>query len=217
MNFLKAIIITVAVCFSAITLASCEHEHTWNSGEITTEPTAEKSGVITYTCTDCGEKKTESIALKTTVTEEEWSAAFLKDNFTITGYVTERDRRESLTMKITPSAIYTENDGYESYLILKEGEWYLCYTEGIGNLMKGVSASVQFTLQSFHAPSDFADYTYDEEARAYKSGSYAVYFENGSITRFDYCEEDDGIVTHSFTFSEYGTTEVDLPYTPKNG
>ena len=36
-------------------------EHTWNDGEITTEPTEEAEGVKTYTCGVCGETKTESI------------------------------------------------------------------------------------------------------------------------------------------------------------
>lgn len=36
--------------------------HTWNHGEVTTKPTCAKEGVKTYTCTRCGETKTESIA-----------------------------------------------------------------------------------------------------------------------------------------------------------
>lgn len=40
------------------------HTHTWNSGTITTNATCTAAGVKTYTCTSCGEKKTESIAAK---------------------------------------------------------------------------------------------------------------------------------------------------------
>lgn len=36
-------------------------EHSWNDGEITTEPTEEKEGVKTFTCTDCGATKTEAV------------------------------------------------------------------------------------------------------------------------------------------------------------
>ena len=36
-------------------------EHTWNDGEVTTEPTYTEKGVKTYTCTVCGETKTEEI------------------------------------------------------------------------------------------------------------------------------------------------------------
>ena len=37
-------------------------DHTWDNGVVTTEPTTEHEGVKTYTCTGCGETKTESIA-----------------------------------------------------------------------------------------------------------------------------------------------------------
>ena len=37
------------------------NNHTWDSGVVTTEPTAEKEGVKTYTCTVCNETKTETI------------------------------------------------------------------------------------------------------------------------------------------------------------
>lgn len=45
--------------------------HRWNDGEITTEPTATSPGVITYTCLDCGETKTEEIGAKVRISEDE--------------------------------------------------------------------------------------------------------------------------------------------------
>lgn len=36
-------------------------DHTWNDGEITTEPTTTTEGVKTYTCTACGYTKTETV------------------------------------------------------------------------------------------------------------------------------------------------------------
>lgn len=36
-------------------------DHTWNDGEITTEPTTTTEGVKTYTCTVCGDTKTETV------------------------------------------------------------------------------------------------------------------------------------------------------------
>ena len=50
--------------------ATCEHteevmdkaEHAWNQGEVTTEATIDAAGVKTYTCTECGQTKTEEIA-----------------------------------------------------------------------------------------------------------------------------------------------------------
>lgn len=38
-----------------------KNDHTWDNGVVTTEPTAEKDGVKTYTCTVCNETKTETI------------------------------------------------------------------------------------------------------------------------------------------------------------
>ncbi len=38
------------------------HDHEWDEGKVTTPATAAKEGVITYTCKNCGETKTESIA-----------------------------------------------------------------------------------------------------------------------------------------------------------
>lgn len=37
-------------------------EHAWNEGEVTTAATCTTEGVMTYTCTKCGETKTEAIA-----------------------------------------------------------------------------------------------------------------------------------------------------------
>ena len=49
--------------------ATCAHtnevsgkaEHNWNDGVVTTEPTEENTGVKTYTCTDCGQTKEETL------------------------------------------------------------------------------------------------------------------------------------------------------------
>ncbi len=37
------------------------HTHSWNSGQVTSAPTCSQAGVRTYTCTGCGQTKTESI------------------------------------------------------------------------------------------------------------------------------------------------------------
>lgn len=36
-------------------------DHNWNDGTVTVQPTKEADGVKTYTCTDCGETKTETL------------------------------------------------------------------------------------------------------------------------------------------------------------
>lgn len=61
--------------------ATCEHtteidakaEHTWDSGEITTQPGCETDGVITYTCTVCDATKTETIDPTGHTYAKDWS------------------------------------------------------------------------------------------------------------------------------------------------
>lgn len=45
-----------------------KHDHVWNGGEITTAATCTSTGIRTYTCTICNEKKTEQIQ----VLEHDW-------------------------------------------------------------------------------------------------------------------------------------------------
>ena len=40
---------------------AAEKEHAWDTGKVTLEPTATTEGILTYTCTSCGETKTELI------------------------------------------------------------------------------------------------------------------------------------------------------------
>ena len=47
-------------------------EHNWNSGVVTTPATHLELGVKTFTCTDCGETKTEDVAKLTAHTYGEW-------------------------------------------------------------------------------------------------------------------------------------------------
>lgn len=192
-------------------------EHTWNDGEITTPATKESDGIKTFTCTACRQTKTESVQLKTTVTKAEWDAALAMGNFTMSGFITERDKQETLTMKITENLIYTENDGIERYVAKQSDNWHMTDGKEMGMVMNGVSASVKFALMSFHMP-EYESFLYDEQTKSYvyinsgTSGFYQfnVHFENGRIVKIDGCE-DMGGVTHSLTFTDYGTTVVELP------
>lgn len=61
--------------------ATCGHdeevkdkaEHTWNSGEITTEPTCTEPGVKIYTCTVCDATKTETVSATGHTYSDKWS------------------------------------------------------------------------------------------------------------------------------------------------
>lgn len=54
--------VSVGVSGGSVTVeaAACK-EHTWDAGTVTTAATCGKEGVMTFTCTACGEKKTEAI------------------------------------------------------------------------------------------------------------------------------------------------------------
>ena len=62
--------------------ATCEHkdeisgkaEHSWDDGVVTTEPTCTEAGAMTYTCTVCGETRTEEIASKGHTYSDEWKS-----------------------------------------------------------------------------------------------------------------------------------------------
>ena len=97
MKKLISVFLIVCMCLSAFTLlvacgepekpsgeqngsdenGSGGHEHVWDAGEITTAATKEADGVKTFTCTSCGETKTEAVKYtpRTTVTEDEWKTA----------------------------------------------------------------------------------------------------------------------------------------------
>lgn len=52
-----------------VTVKADTHEHTWDAGVMTTMPTTTSNGVVTYTCTECQETKTEDFVVAGTVTE----------------------------------------------------------------------------------------------------------------------------------------------------
>ena len=165
----------------------------------------------------CGRTDSDGDGVRTTVSEAEWNEAFLKSNFTINGFITERDERESLAMKFSEDTIYTENGGYTMYCVKQSDGWHMTDGTEVGPVMNGVSASVSFAMMSFHLP-EYSSFSYDEATKSYvyvnsgDSGFYQfnVYFEYGFISRIEGCE-DAGATSHSFTFTDYGTTVVELP------
>ena len=58
------------------TEAVAKIEHTWNEGEVTKEPSVDEEGVMTFTCTVCGETKTEAIPK---LTAAEYASSLISD------------------------------------------------------------------------------------------------------------------------------------------
>lgn len=89
----RTIIIALSLVLVLLAFTSCEeeiHVHTWDEGKETTPVTCEKDGEKTFTCTECGETKTEII--KT-------SGHDFKDTIiTPAGYFTEGLKRVECTL-----------------------------------------------------------------------------------------------------------------------
>ena len=66
-KFLKLVVALVALFLlgaSALMLASCkeeQHVHQWDAGTVTTQPTCSTDGVKTFTCSGCGETRSEPV------------------------------------------------------------------------------------------------------------------------------------------------------------
>ena len=91
---ISLVILTAALALaSAIGLAACDDEqntscteHAWDSGNVTREATCAEAGETTYTCTVCGETKTEPIAKSTT---HSWDAGEVdQPDITVEGSIT---------------------------------------------------------------------------------------------------------------------------------
>ena len=126
---------------------------------------------------------------KTTVTSEEWTAAFNLTNATASGYLTENGQQESVIFKIDDTVYYSENDGYSAFCVEKDGKYYL-YAEGDkeGQEIDGFSISVGAVLRSFHLP-EYEKFSYDEKSASYVSENpeypeglrkFNLYFNDGN-------------------------------------
>ena len=68
------------------TVGSVKTEHSWDSGKITTEPTAQAEGVKTYTCTICHATKTEAVAKLPAESEKPQTGLKKGQKVTVKGY-----------------------------------------------------------------------------------------------------------------------------------
>ena len=91
-KFLKLMIALVALFLlgsSALMLASCKeelHKHTWDEGKVTNEATCVSTGSRTYTCSDCGDIRIETIpatGVHTWGDPVEYAASCESDAYTI--------------------------------------------------------------------------------------------------------------------------------------
>lgn len=155
----------------------------------------------------------------TTVTEEEWASALALKNATASGFLTENGKQEPFTFKVADTVYYSENDGYTAWCLEEDGKFYMYSNDNReGQLVSGISISVGGILTSFHIP-EYEKFIYDETKSAYVSQNaeypaafyeYNIYFEDGKIKKFESLSKE-GAVQYSFNFTDYGSTEIELP------
>ena len=102
--------------------SSCDYEttrenHTWNNGEITTQPSTTATGVKTFTCTTCNKTRTEAIAKLDTPVGIPTGGSYTYDGNAHTGVETNDGYRISGTNSATNANSYTVtltlNSGYK--------------------------------------------------------------------------------------------------------
>ena len=198
--------------------ASDKAEHTWNDGEITSEATADADGVKTFTCSVCGETKTESVKHipQVTVTEAEWRAALAKElfyNVTLT-YSEYRYDDETETAECRSTSII-EYDGER----MRSGEKIRENVDNHDMSTAEVSSLVGRGLALY------ADADYDAEKQRYLVISYDDYYDmpcglvyqfaDGKLVFFEYHFLSDETADDMYKiqwiqweFSKYGTTVI---------
>ncbi|MEG1779642.1 MAG: hypothetical protein RR263_06015, partial [Oscillospiraceae bacterium] len=127
--------------------------HTWDDGVVTTKPTAANEGVKTYTCTVCGETKTESIAkLAPTIVEGEGGKFTQggKDGLT---FKSDAALSDFISVLVDGNVIgtdkYTTSEG--STIVMLKSEYLATLSAGKHTMdIKSVSgtASTDFTIES---------------------------------------------------------------------
>ncbi len=179
-----------------------------------TEATTQVETQVTTQAETQAETEEQTQAQSTyTVTKEQFDAAFLLDNVTVNGYLTENGEQEPVMFKVTSTMYYSENDGYVAYAIKLGDDWYM-YEENraCGQLVQGFASNVGMTVRSFHLPA-YEAFTYDEAKQAYTCTvedipvyKYAALsFVDGKLVKFEAGESAEKI-TYSFVYSDYGTT-----------
>lgn len=171
-------------------------DHTWGDGEITTEPSQEADGVKTFTCTVCGQTKTESVKF-TGMTEKEWNAAFVTDVFKNFAYK-ETSTTKGNGVTVDTEVIYRITTAKAHVKITAAGQTqqqtFLTEKE-VKNLRNGV-------LDSIKELAKYKNFDYDAETKTYKANK-AIYikalkantsditlkFEDGKLVEIKYSVE----------------------------
>ena len=99
---------------SGQTIAKTDN-HNWNTGEITTSPTCKDTGVKTFTCTICGNTKTETVKKTTkhlhTEIRNKKDATCKDEGYTGDNYCTDCGKKISLGQAVAKTNNHSYDDG----------------------------------------------------------------------------------------------------------
>ncbi len=231
MKKIISILAALCMCFClCAAITSCGHEHTWNEGEIVKAATREADGTKKFTCTECEETKEESFALVTTVTEEQWKAAWALDNFTAN---VKLNGEFFSDIKADNGSAFVDVGSMEMYLA-KKGDTLYTVVEIAGQTMATPMPETEITLSGLSSEGQYDDIfsslTYDETEKAYvfvsEDGVKKVYFyfadgqlekflsfdgiNVGELTPSSPVDKENYSITESI-LTDIGTTEVNVP------
>ena len=229
-KIISLLFVVVLVCSAFV---SCGCEHVWDKGKITTAPTRAASGEKIFTCLECGEIKTETVELVTTVTKAEWNTILDSDNYSVVGNFREEGETEmeEATIKVEGNGGYMKIDSVETYLERKDGKTY-AIVNMMGTYYGTEAGDMKLTLGELALEKmfdDFDKFTYDEQEKAYVlvdedngSKSY-IYLDDGVLTKIITADSDNyktftpaDVDNSSFavsimTFTDMGSTNVEVP------
>jgi len=194
-------------------------EHIWDEGQITTKATQEAEGVKTFTCTTCGQTKTEAVAF-TGLSEEDWNIALSEYTF------------ENVTYEESATSSLGIDSGTIKYKLNKDLVWIKNRAVGAPTTQRytepaQIEAIRRALVDSIRDIAPYEHYQYDAETKTYKAtkklyiaalktstDDITLKFENGKLAEIKYslklyAEGGDYTVTSTSKLWDYGTTVVD--------
>lgn len=181
--------------YKLICLGDAQHEHTWDNGKVMKEPTCKDTGVKTYTCTECGETKTEVIPVTKTHTWGEWQ----KDT-------AESHKHTCTVCGKTETASHTWDDGKITTPATHVKEGVKTYTCTVCNETK--TETVPKTSE--HSYGSWEKYNETQHKRSCACGDVKYEnhtWDNGKVTKEPTCK-DTGVKTYTCTVCGETKTEV---------
>ena len=198
-------------------------DHTWGEGVITTKATQEAEGVKTFTCTACGQTKTEAVAF-TGLSEEDWNAAFLDSVFENFSY------KETATTKGSGVSVESES----IYKFTKDTAWVKMTVaeqsqESFAPDKASANEAREQLIQSIKSLTPYDSFAYDAETKTYKAtkeieiamiGSstddITLTFADGKLVEIKYTisvtqNNIPMTATSTVTIGDYGTVELNPP------